>query len=146
MALAFLVSCLISAASFHDRTWRVFMTNSTLNCSDMLSSLLPSPSSGTRLVGFFCSMPTVGPTWPPCHGDGLTVRAEGERPQMPEYSLLYPNWLLQGTNSHCSTKLCTLVFAASALASKTPHSLAKRRGYCLSSLLAGLHGALPADY
>lgn len=41
MALAFLVSCLISAASFHDRTWRVFMTNSALNFSDMLSFLLP---------------------------------------------------------------------------------------------------------
>lgn len=41
MALAFLVSCLISVASFNDWIWRVFMTNSALNYSDMLSSLLP---------------------------------------------------------------------------------------------------------
>lgn len=41
MALAFLVSCLISVASFHDWMWKVFMTNSALNYSDVLSFLLP---------------------------------------------------------------------------------------------------------
>lgn len=54
--------------------------------------------------------------------------------------------VLQGTNSHLSTKLCTLVFAFSVPAAKVPCSLGNCRRDCLFSLPASLHWALPADY
>lgn len=54
--------------------------------------------------------------------------------------------VLQGTNSHLSTKLCILVFVFSVPATEAPCSLGNCRRSCLSSPLAGLHRALPADY
>lgn len=100
MALAFLVSCLISAASFHDRTWRVFMTNSALNYSDMLSFLLPPCPVAPGLWASSGPCPPSVPHGPSAAGMASLVCAEGELPRMPEYSRLYPSLLLQGTDSH----------------------------------------------
>ena len=132
-ALAFLVSCLIFAASLHDQTWRMFTTNSALTYSDVLSFLLLHCPVAPGLWASSAPSPPLVPHGPGATGTAPLCMLQESFPKCLNAASFTQNWWLQGADAHLGTQLCTLVFVSSLPAAKAPCSLGNCRGCRLPS-------------